>query len=64
VTVGLCSVVGIGVVAGPRCQIGPLSLVPKYAKLEGDATYFGAPVARIGRRHPPQAAATEPTPQL
>jgi acetyltransferase-like isoleucine patch superfamily enzyme len=46
-TVGLGSVVGIGVETGPRCQIGALSLVPKYSKLEGNATYVGSPVRRL-----------------
>jgi acetyltransferase-like isoleucine patch superfamily enzyme len=44
VTVGLCSIVEIGVVAGPRAQIGALSFVPKHARLEGGETYVGIPV--------------------
>jgi acetyltransferase-like isoleucine patch superfamily enzyme len=55
VTVGLGSVVGIGVEAGEKCQIGALSVVPKYSRLEGSATYAGAPVKRIHQR---AAAAT------
>lgn len=46
-TVGLGSVVGIGVETGPNCQIGALSLVPKFAKLDGDATYTGTPVRKL-----------------
>jgi acetyltransferase-like isoleucine patch superfamily enzyme len=50
VTVGLGSMVGIGVDAGEKCQIGALSVVPKYSKLEGGAVYAGAPVRRIERK--------------
>jgi acetyltransferase-like isoleucine patch superfamily enzyme len=49
VTVGLGSMVGIGVEAGEKCQIGALSLVPKYAKLDAGAVYAGTPVKRIDR---------------
>lgn len=47
VTVGLGSVVEIGVTAGPHCQIGALSFVPKYTALSGDAVYVGAPARRL-----------------
>jgi acetyltransferase-like isoleucine patch superfamily enzyme len=47
VTVGLGSMVGIGVEAGDRCQIGALSVVPKGTQLEAGATYAGVPVRRI-----------------
>jgi len=47
VTVGLGAVVDIGVEAGPNCQIGAMSLVPKHAVLEADALYAGVPVVRI-----------------
>ena len=47
VTVGVGSVVGIGVVAGDGCQIGALSLVPKFADLEEGATYVGIPVRKM-----------------
>jgi acetyltransferase-like isoleucine patch superfamily enzyme len=50
VTIGLGSVVGIGVEAGPGCQVGALSLVPKYTKLEGNTTYVGTPVRKLERR--------------
>jgi len=46
VTVGLGSIVNIGVEAGPWCQIGALSLVPKFAKLDAHTTYVGAPVRK------------------
>lgn len=49
VTVGLGSMVGIGVEAGEKCQIGALSVVPKYSRLEGGATYAGAPAKRVDR---------------
>lgn len=47
VTVGLGSMVGIGVEAGEKCQIGALSVVPKNSKLEGSAIYAGVPVRKI-----------------
>jgi acetyltransferase-like isoleucine patch superfamily enzyme len=49
-TIGLGSVVGIGVSAGPGCQVGALSLVPKYTKLEADTTYVGTPVRKLERK--------------
>jgi acetyltransferase-like isoleucine patch superfamily enzyme len=49
-TIGLGSVVGIGVSAGPGCQVGALSLVPKYTKLEANTTYVGTPVRKLERR--------------
>jgi acetyltransferase-like isoleucine patch superfamily enzyme len=52
VTIGLGSVVGIDVEIGPRAQVGPLSFVPKHSKLDGNATYFGIPVARLRSRAP------------
>jgi acetyltransferase-like isoleucine patch superfamily enzyme len=54
VTVGLGSMVGIGVEAGEKCVIGALSVVPKHSRLEGAAVYAGAPAKRIDR----QAAAS------
>jgi acetyltransferase-like isoleucine patch superfamily enzyme len=53
VTIGLGSVVGIGVEAGPGCQVGALSLVPKFSKLEAGATYVGTPVRRLERKRDP-----------
>lgn len=47
VTVGLGSMIGIGVQAGDRCQIGALSVVPKNTTLDGDAVYVGVPARRI-----------------
>lgn len=44
VTVGLESVVGIGVTAGAHCQIAAMSVVPKHTTLEAGAVYAGAPV--------------------
>jgi acetyltransferase-like isoleucine patch superfamily enzyme len=49
VTVGLESVIGIGVDIGPDAQVGALSLVPKHTVLPGGATYVGIPVARVER---------------
>jgi acetyltransferase-like isoleucine patch superfamily enzyme len=50
VTVGVGSVVGIGVVAGDGCQIGALSLVPKFANLEEGEVYVGIPVRKMEPR--------------
>ena len=51
VTVGVGSIVDIGVTVGAGCQIGALSFVPKHATLEADAVYVGVPARRIdGRR--------------
>lgn len=49
VTVGLGSMVGIGVTAGDRCQIGALSVVPKHSRLEAGAVYAGVPVRKLDR---------------
>lgn len=57
VVVGLGSHVGIGVQAGPECQIGSLSMVPKFSVLEERGTYVGTPVRRVSRAviHPDRA---------
>jgi len=47
VTIGLGSVIDIGVEAGAGCQVGALSLVPKFSRLESGATYVGVPVERL-----------------
>jgi acetyltransferase-like isoleucine patch superfamily enzyme len=47
VTIGLGTVVGIGVEAGDRCQVGALSFVPKFARLKADTTYVGTPVREL-----------------
>lgn len=46
-TVGVNTIVGIGVTSGPRCQIGALSFVPKGSRLDGDRAYGGVPVAPL-----------------
>jgi acetyltransferase-like isoleucine patch superfamily enzyme len=43
VTIGLGSVIEIGVEIGSNSQIGALSFVPKYAKLKGGVVYVGSP---------------------
>ena len=50
VTVGLGSIVEIGVEVGDGCQIGALSFVPKHTRLDAGAIYAGIPVRRIGTR--------------
>lgn len=52
VTVGLGSMIGIGVEAGDGCQIGALSVVPKYTKLDRGAIYAGVPVRKIDKAIP------------
>lgn len=47
VTVGIGSVIDIGVDIGDACQIGALSLVPKGATLQPGAVYVGRPVRRV-----------------
>ena len=47
VTVGLCSIVEIGVTVGDDAQIGAMSFVPKHARLEGGHTYAGVPAKRL-----------------
>ena len=49
VTVGVNANVEIGVEAGAGCQIGALSVVPKFYKLEGGSTYVGIPVHKLER---------------
>jgi acetyltransferase-like isoleucine patch superfamily enzyme len=47
VTVGLGTVVDIGVEAGPGCQIAPLSVVLKHTTLDAGAVYGGVAVRRL-----------------
>ena len=48
VTIGLGSVIEIDVEAGPHCQVGAMSLVPKHTKLKGGALYVGIPAKIVG----------------
>lgn len=48
VTIGVGSIIDIGVEAGDGCQIGALSFVPKHAQLDAGGVYAGIPVHRIG----------------
>ncbi len=50
VTIGLGSVIGIGVEAEPRATVGALSLVPKFTTLKADGIYVGSPVECVGVR--------------
>lgn len=61
VTAGVSSIISIGVEAGPGCQIGALSLVPKYARLEAGGTYVGIPVHLVRKRPVPASTDREPT---
>ena len=47
VTIGLGSVIEIGVEIGSDSQVGALSFVPKYTKLKGGVVYAGAPAMPI-----------------
>jgi serine acetyltransferase len=47
VTIGVGSVIEIGVEAGDGCQVGALSFVEKYAHLEPGVTYAGIPAQPI-----------------
>ena len=49
VTIGLGSVIEIGVEIGSDCQIGALSFVPKYARLAGGVIYGGVPAVPLPR---------------
>ncbi len=44
VTIGLCSIVDIGVEIGDDAQVGAMSLVPKHTRLERGVVYAGVPV--------------------
>lgn len=46
-TVGLSSVIEIGVETGTQCEIGALSFVPKRTRLKGNAVYAGIPAIQI-----------------
>lgn len=48
VTVGIGSVVEIGVEAGDGAQIGALSVVPKFMRLDAATAYAGSPVHPLG----------------
>jgi acetyltransferase-like isoleucine patch superfamily enzyme len=47
VTIGLGSVIEIGVEIGSHAQVGALSFVPKYTKLKGGVVYAGAPAVPL-----------------
>lgn len=49
-TIGVNSILGIGVETGPGCQIGALSFVPKHSRLVGDQAYAGVPVRPLSHR--------------
>jgi acetyltransferase-like isoleucine patch superfamily enzyme len=50
VTIGLGSVIEIGVEIGAHVQVGALSFVPKHTKLEGGRIYAGAPAVPLELR--------------
>ena len=47
VTIGLGSVIEIGVEIGSNCQIGALSFVPKHTRLAGGVVYAGVPAVPL-----------------
>lgn len=46
-TIGINSHIQIGVEIGEACQIGSMSLVPKFSRLDGPGTWAGLPVRRV-----------------
>jgi hypothetical protein len=52
-TIGVNAHVEIGAEIGPDCQIGSLSMVPKFATVPGPGTYVGVPVHRLIRHRCP-----------
>jgi acetyltransferase-like isoleucine patch superfamily enzyme len=50
VTIGLGSVIEIGVEIGADAQVGALSFVPKHTKLAGGIVYAGAPAVPLHRQ--------------
>ncbi len=46
-TIGVNTIIGIGVETGPGCQVGALSFVPKYSRLEANTAYGGVPVRAL-----------------
>ncbi len=49
VTIGLCSIVDIGVEIGDDAQVGGMSLVPKHTRLAGGHVYAGVPARPLQR---------------
>lgn len=49
-TIGVNSHIQIGSNIGDRCQIGSMSMVPKFTNLVGPGVWAGVPVRRIERR--------------
>lgn len=47
VTIGVNTVIDIGVECGPGCQVAALSFVPKHTRLDAGALYGGIPVRRL-----------------
>jgi acetyltransferase-like isoleucine patch superfamily enzyme len=47
VTIGLGTVIDIGVEVGPHTQVGAMSLVPKHTTLGANSTYAGIPARRL-----------------
>jgi acetyltransferase-like isoleucine patch superfamily enzyme len=48
-TVGVNAHVEIGADIGPNCQIGSLSMIPKFSVLSGPGTYVGVPARLLDR---------------
>ncbi len=45
--IGIGSVVGIGVESEPGVQVGALSVIPKFSRLEAGGVYVGVPAVRV-----------------
>jgi acetyltransferase-like isoleucine patch superfamily enzyme len=48
VTIGVGSIIDIGVDIGDGCEVGALTLVPKHSRLESGSVYAGIPAQRLG----------------
>jgi acetyltransferase-like isoleucine patch superfamily enzyme len=48
-TIGVNAHVEIGADIGPMCQVGSLSMVPKFSVLSEAGTYVGVPARRLER---------------
>lgn len=51
-TIGTASIIDIGVTIGDGCEVGAMSLVPKFARLEAGGVYVGVPARPLARPRP------------
>lgn len=48
-TIGVNTILGLGVETGRNCQVGALSFVPKHSRLSADTAYGGVPAVPLDR---------------